>query len=152
MKEKIIIFNNLESLGVFIGEQRVKKKLELNNVAEALLIKKSILIKFEKGDVSTDDLKTQPHLGGFLNSYIRYLKLEKECKLELTTTNTISNLKKSNLQLETSESKKNNYSSVVILLSLIMIGLTYLIWNKETYLNLYLLGTTINQWITLEQI
>ena len=40
--------------------------------------------------------------------------------------------------------QKNQYTSIIILLSLIAIGLVYLFWNKDTYLNLYLLGTQLN--------
>ena len=64
--------------------------------------------------------------------------------ITIIVANQISKLEKSALQLESSELKKNKYSSIVILLSLIAISLTYLLWNKKTYLNLYLIGSHLN--------
>ena len=66
------------------------------------------------------------------------------CKLKFTETKKVSSLEKSNLQLESSELKKNKYSSIVILISLIAMGFVYLFWNKGTYLNLYLIGSHLN--------
>ena len=98
-------------------------------------------LKFENGDI---DIEQQSYLRGFLNSYIRFLKLEDLCQFRFSQTKKISNLKKSNLQLESSELKKNKYSSIIILLSLISVGSIYLFWNKKTYINLYLIGTHLN--------
>ena len=81
---------------------------------------------------------------GFLNSYIKFLKLESLCQLKFSETKKVSSLEKSNLQLESSELKKNKYSSIIILLSLIAISLIYLLFNKKTYLNLYLIGLHLN--------
>ena len=81
---------------------------------------------------------------GFLNSYIKFLKLDDLCVLDFIETKKVSKLEKSALQLERSELKKNKYSSIVILLSLIAISFTYLLWNKKTYLNLYLIGSQLN--------
>ena len=106
-----------------------------------LLIKKDILDKFEKGEVNIEQAS---YLKGFLNSYIKFLKLENLCKLKFTETKKVSKLEKSNLQLESSEIKKNKYNSIVILLSLVAISFTYLLWNKKTYLNLYLIGSHLN--------
>ena len=69
------------------------------------------------------------------------MKLESLCEFKASKTKNISSLKKSNLQLESSGLKKNKYSSIIILLSLISVGLLYLFWNKKTYINLYLIGT-----------
>ena len=81
---------------------------------------------------------------GFLNSYIKFLKLENSCILRFTEIKKVSKLEKSALQLKSSELKKNKYSSIVILLSLIAVSFTYLLWNKKTYLNLYLIGSHLN--------
>ena len=81
---------------------------------------------------------------GFLNSYIKFLKLGDLSKLKFTEPKRVSKLEKSNLQLESSEFKKNKYSSIVILLSLVAISFTYLLWNKKIYLNLYLIGSHLN--------
>ena len=143
MNEQIRVFNDLKELGSFIRKQRQLKGEKMDNISKALLIKKEILKKFEEGTITNKDLNSNSHLKGFLNSYIKFLELEKKCKLELSAASKISNLNKSNLQLEMSGTKKNNYGSFVILLSLIMIGLTFLFWNKETYIDLYILGTAI---------
>ena len=141
MNTEIKTFKSIVELGVFLRNQRRLQKIKLEDASKILLIKKEILNKFEIGDYNVEkDL----HLKGFLNSYIKYLNLEKLCKLEIQQKQKISSLEKSNLQLESAEPKKNKYSSIIILLSLIIISLIYLFWNKKTYLNLYLIGSYIN--------
>ena len=141
MNTEIKTFKSIAKLGVFLRNQRRLQKIKLEDASKILLIKKEILNRFEIGDYNVDkDL----HLKGFLNSYIKYLNLEELCKLEIQQKQKISSLEKSNLQLESAEPKKNKYSSIIILLSLIIISLIYLFWNKKTYLNLYLIGSYIN--------
>ena len=137
----IKIFTNLKDLGNFLKENRKLQNIKIEDASKLLLIKKDILDKFEKGEVN---LEQASYLKGFLNSYIKFLKLENLCILKFTETKKFSKLEKSALQLESSELKKNKYSSIVILLSLIAISLTYLLWNKKTYLNLYLIGSHLN--------
>ena len=137
----IKIFTNLKDLGNFLKENRKLQNIKIEDASKLLLIKKDILDKFEKGEVN---LEQAFYLKGFLNSYIKFLKLENLCILKFTETKKFSKLEKSALQLESSELKKNKYSSIVILLSLIAISLTYLLWNKKTYLNLYLIGSHLN--------
>ena len=141
MDSKIKTFTNLKELGVFLKENRELQNIKIEDVSKLLLIKKEILDKFEKGAVNIEQAS---YLKGFLNSYIKFLKLENLCILKFTETKKVSKLEKSNLQLESSELKKNKYSSIVILLSLIAISFTYLLWNKKTYLNLYLIGSQLN--------
>ena len=141
MTTEIKYFKDLKKLGNFLKENRRLQSIKLEEAAQTLLIKKNILKKFEDGEIN---LSENNHLKGFLNSYIKYLKLETICKLELSNRNKISALDKSNFQLEVSEDKKNRYGSIIILLSLIFIGLIYLFYNKNTYLNLYLIGSSIN--------
>ena len=129
---EIKIFTNLKELGNFLKENRKLQNIKIEDASKSLLIKKDILDKFEKGEAN---IEQDSYLKGFLNSYIKFLKLENLCKLQFTETKKVSKLEKSNLQLESSELKKNKYSSIVILLSLIAICLTYLLWNKKTYLN-----------------
>ena len=138
---KIKTFTNLKELGSFLKENRELQNIKIEDASKLLLIKKDILNKFEKGEVNIEQAS---YLKGFLNSYIKFLKLENLCKLKFTETKKVSNLEKSNLQLESSELKKNKYSSIVILLSLIAISFIYLLWNKKTYLNLYLIGSHLN--------
>ena len=138
---KIKTFTNLKELGDFLKENRKLQNIKIDDVSKLLLIKKEILDKFEKGEVNIEQAS---YLKGFLNSYIKFLKLENLCKLKFTEIKKVSKLQKSNLQLESSELKKNKYSSIIILLSLISTGLMYLFWNKKTYLNLYLIGSQLN--------
>ena len=141
INSKIKTFTNLKELGNFLKENRELQKIEIEDVSKLLLIKKEILVKFEKGEVNIEQAS---YLKGFLNSYIKFLKLENLCILKFTEIKKISKLEKSNVQLESSELKKNKYSSIVILLSLIAISFVYLLWNKNTYLNLYLIGSHLN--------
>ena len=134
-------FTNLKELGNFLKENRELQNIKIEDASKLLLIKKDILDKFEKGEVNIEQAS---YLKGFLNSYIKFLKLENLCILKFTETKKVSKFEKSALQLESSELKKNKYSSIVILLSLIAISFTYLLWNKETYLNLYLIGSHLN--------
>ena len=138
---KVKTFTNLKELGDFLKENRELQNIKIEDASKLLLIKKNILDKFEKGEANIEQAS---YLKGFLNSYIKFLKLENLCILKFTETKKVSKLEKSNLQLESSELKKNKYSSIVILLSLTAISLTYLLWNKKTYLNLYLIGSNLN--------
>ena len=140
-ESNIKIFTNLKELGKFLKENRRLQNIKIDDVSKRLLIKKDILNKFEKGEVN---IEQHSYLKGFLNSYIKFLKLENLCKLKFSETKKVSSLEKSNLQLKSSGIKKNKYSSIVILLSLIAISLIYLLWNKKTYLNLYLIGSHLN--------
>ena len=134
-------FTNLKELGSFLKENRKLQNIKIEDASNLLLIKKDILDKFEKGEANFEQAS---YLRGFLNTYIKFLKLENSCKLKFTEIKKVSKLEKSNLQLESSELKKNKYSSIVILLSLIAISFVYLLWNKKTYLNLYLIGSHLN--------
>ena len=138
---KIKIFTNLKELGDFLKENRKLQNIKIEDASKLLLIKKDILDKFEKGEVN---IQQASYLKGFLNSYIKFLKLDDLCVLDFIETKKVSKLEKSALQLERSGLKKNKYSSIVILLSLIAISFTYLLWNKKTYLNLYLIGSHLN--------
>ena len=138
---KIKVFTNLKELGGFLKENRELQNIKIEDASKLLLIKKDILDNFEKGEVNIEQAS---YLKGFLNSYIKFLKLENSCILKFTEIKKVSKLEKSALQLESSELKKSKYSSIVILLSLIAISFTYLLWNKKTYLNLYLIGSQLN--------
>ena len=138
---KIKTFTNLKELGSFLKENRELQNVKIEDASKLLLIKKEILDKFESGEVNIEEAS---YLKGFLNSYIKFLKLENLCKLKFTEAKKFSKLEKSNLQLESSELKKNKYNSIVILLSLVAISCVYLFWNKKTYLNLYLIGSHLN--------
>ena len=140
-ESEIKTFTNFKELGNFLKENRELQNIKIEDVSKLLLIKKDVIDKFEKGEANIEQAS---YLKGFLNSYIKFLNLENVCKLKFTETKQFSKLEKSNLQLESSELKKNKYSSIVILLSLIAISSIYLLWNKKTYLNLYLIGSHLN--------
>ena len=141
MKTELKTFNDLVKFGSFLRENRRLQGIKLEEVSRVLIIKKDILKSFEEGKIN---LENNSYLKGFLISYIKFLNLEDICKLELPTGKNFSNLEKSNFQLEASGIKKSKYGSIIILLSLIIIGLLYMFWNKNTYLNLYLIGVSIN--------
>ena len=141
INSEIKSFTNLKELGKFLRDHRKLQNIKIEDASKLLLIKIDILNKFEKGEIN---IEQNSYLKGFLNSYIKFLKLENSCKLKLTETKKVSKLEKTNLQLESSELKKNKYSSIIILLSLVAISFTYLLWNKKTYLNLYLIGSHLN--------
>ena len=105
---RIKIFTNLKELGTFLKENREIQNIKLEDASKLLLIKQDILDKFEKGEAN---IEQESYLKGFLNSYIKFLKLENLCILKFTKIKKISKLEKSNLQLESSELKKNKYSS-----------------------------------------
>ena len=141
MNTDLKTYTDLKELGSFLKKNRRLQNIKLDQVSKLLLIKKDILTKFENGDIK---IEQQSYLKGFLNSYIKFLKLENLCEFKFSQTKKMSYLKKSNLQLKSSDLKKNRYSSIIILLSLISVSLIYLFWNKKTYLNLYLIGTHLN--------
>ena len=144
MTENKINFKDLVTLGGFLKKQRRLKGKKIESISKNLFIKKKIIQSFEEGSITLDKFHNDSYLKGFLKSYIKYLELEKFCSLELLDQKKISNLNKSSLHLETSSSKNNSYGSITILISLILLGLVYLIWNKQTYIQLYLLGTALN--------
>ena len=134
-------FTDLKDLGSFLKKNRELQNIKIEEVSKLLLIKKNILYKFEKGEAN---IEQHSYLKGFLNSYIKFLKLENVCILKFSEAKKVSSLEKSNLQLESSGFKKNKYSSIIILLSLIAISFVYLLSNKKAYLNLYLIGQHLN--------
>lgn len=141
MKSELKTFRDLKQLGFFLKENRRLQGKKIEDASNTLIIKKDILKKFEEGQI---DIINNSYLRGFLNSYIKFLKLDKVCKIELLEEKKVSSLEKSNLQLEISEVKKNKYGSIIILLSISIMGLIYLLWNQKTYFNLYLIGSSIN--------
>ena len=88
---KIKIFTNLKELGGFLKENRILENIKIEDASKLLLIKKDILDKFEKGEVN---IEQQIHLKGFLNSYIKFLKLEDLCVLKFTETKKVFDPKK----------------------------------------------------------
>ena len=144
MKQEEKIFEDFTKLGKFLKEHRLLQGKKLKDISRTLMIKENILSNFERGNVNNENFNNNSYLRGFLNSYIKYLKLDNICKLNLVEKKIISNLEKSNLKLEMSNTKKNSYGSILVLLYLILLGSTYLIWSKNTYHQLYIIGISIN--------
>ena len=64
-------------------------------------------------------------------------------KLIIYSIKETSNMKNNNVSLELSSEKKSSYGSLIILFSLLIVGVIYLLWNKQTYQQLYNLGKLI---------
>ena len=143
MTEEKKKFEDTVSLGSYLRKQRRLKDKKIALVSKKLFIKKAIIKSFEEGSITIDKFHSDSYLKGFLKSYIKYLELDKTCNLDLIEQKKISNLNKTSIHLETSDSKNNSYGSITILISIILLGLVYLIWNKQTYTQLYLLGTSL---------
>ena len=143
MTEEKKKFEDTVSLGSYLRKHRRLKGKKIELVSKKLFIKKTIIKSFEEGSITIDKFHNDTYLKGFLKSYIKYLELDKTCNLDLIEQKKISNLNKASIHLETSNSKNNSYSSITILISIILLGLVYLIWNKQTYTQLYLLGTSL---------
>jgi cytoskeletal protein RodZ len=143
MTEEEKNFEDLVSLGSYLRKHRRLKGQKVDLISKNLFIKKTIIRSFEEGSITIEKFHNDSYLKGFLKSYIKYLELEKTCNLDLIEQKKISNLAKTSIHLETSDSKNNSYGSITILISIILLGLVYLIWNKQTYTQLYLLGTSL---------
>ena len=143
MTEEKKNFEDLVSLGSYLRKHRRLKGKKIELISKNLFIKKTIIKGFEDGSITIDKFHNDSYLKGFLKSYIKYLELDKTCNLDLIEQKKISNLNKTSIHLEKPESKNNSYGSITILISIILLGLVYLIWNKQTYTQLYLLGTSL---------
>ena len=138
------VFKSFKELGTFLQKKRRIKGEKIDFISSNLIIKKQILKDIEEGTLSSKDFIDSPHLKGFLNSYIRYLKCENECKIDnLFNKRETSNMKNNNVSLELSSERKSSYGSLIILFSLLIVGVIYLLWNKQTYQQLYNLGKLI---------
>ena len=143
MTEEKKKFEDLTSLGSFLKKHRRLKGKKIDVVSKNLFIKKTIIQSFEEGSITLDKFHNNSYLMGFLKSYIKYLELDKICNLDLIEKKKISNLNQNSIHLETSNLKNNSYGSITILISIILLGLVYLLWNKQTYTLLYILGTSL---------
>ena len=143
MTEEKKNFEDLVSLGSYLKKHRRLKGKKIDLISKNLFIKKTIIKSFEEGSITIDKFHNDSYLKSFLKSYIKYLELDKTCNLDLIEQKKISKLNKTSIHLETSNLKNNSYGSITILISIILLGLVYLIWNKQTYTQLYLLGTSL---------
>ena len=65
------------------------------------------------------------------------LSISEECDIENLFINNSLDIKKSNVSLDKNKLGSSKYGSLIILISLILIGLLFLFWNRETYYNLF---------------
>ncbi len=66
------------------------------------------------------------------------------CDVENLFIKNMMDIKNSNVSLDNASNKKNRYGSLIVLLSLILIGLLFLLWNKSTYQDLFELEKLLN--------
>ena len=112
-------FNTFKELGSYIKKVRRNKNEKLASISGHLIIKKQILQDLEEGKISASEFASNTHLKGFLNSYIRYLDLENQVKLDAVLKQKPTSVKNRNVSLEKTKEKKNIYGSMMILLSLL---------------------------------
>ncbi len=139
------VFKSFKELGAFLQKKRRLKGEKIDFISSNLIIKKQFLKNIEEAYYTEKHFTDNPHLKGFLNSYIRYLKLENDCKIDnlfYESENTFIN--KKNVSIEVSTEKRNSNGSLIILISFILVGSLYLLWNKNTYQQLYNLGEILN--------
>ena len=58
-----------------------------------------------------------------------------ECDIENLFVNNSIDIKKSRVSLDNNKANNNKFGSLIILISLILIGILFLFWNKSTYYN-----------------
>ena len=72
------------------------------------------------------------------------LNIINNCNLENLFIKNMMDIKNANVSLDNTSIKKNRYGSLIVLLSLILIGLLFLLWNKSTYQDLFELEKLLN--------
>ena len=137
-------FNNFKELGTFIKKKRRESGERIENVSAKLLIKKTILKNIENGIFNQGDYEKHSYLKGFLKTYMKDLNIISYCDVENLFIKNMMDIKNSNVSLDNASNKKNKYGSLIVLLSLILIGLLFLLWNKSTYQDLFELEKLLN--------
>ena len=137
-------FNNFKELGLFIKKKRRENGARIENISAKLLIKKTILKNIENGLFNQGDYEKHSYLKGFLKTYMKDLNIINNCNLENLFIKKIMDIKNANVSLDNTSIKKNRYGSLIVLLSLILIGLLLLLWNKSTYQDLFELEKLLN--------
>ena len=131
------IFKNFSELGTFIQKKRRETGERIESISSKLLIKKNILKNIEGGIFSQSDYEKNTYLKGFLKTYMKDLSISEECDIENLFINSSLDIKKSNVSLDKNKLGSSKYGSLIILISLILIGLLFLFWNRDTYNNLF---------------
>ena len=131
------IFKNFFELGTYLQKKRRETGERIESVSSKLIIKKNILKNIENGSYKQSDFEKNSYLKGFLKTYMKELGLINECDVESLFINNSLDIKKSRVSLDSSKADKNKFGSLVILISLILIGIIFLFWNKNTYYELF---------------
>ncbi len=137
-------FNNFVELGNFLKKKRRETGERIESIASKLLIKKIILQNIENGIFNQEDYEKNNYLKGFLMTYMKELDIIKICNIENLFLKNILDIQNSNVSLDDSMSEKSKGGSLIILISLILLGLLFLFWNKDTYYNLYQMEKFLN--------
>ncbi|MEC8100307.1 MAG: helix-turn-helix domain-containing protein [Pseudomonadota bacterium] len=130
-------FNNFLELGTFIKKKRRETGERIESISSKLIIKKTILQNIENGTFTQIDYEKNSYLKGFLKTYMKELGVIHFCYIENLFSNNSVEIKKTRVSVDNSKIKKSKYGSMIILSSLILIGLLFLIWNRNTYYDLY---------------
>ncbi len=137
-------FSNFVELGKFLKKKRRETGERIESIASKLLIKKIILQNIENGIFNQEDYEKNNYLKGFLMTYMKELDIIKICNIENLFLKNILDIQNSNVSLDDSMSQKSKGGSLIILISLILLGLLFLFWNKDTYYNLYQMEKFLN--------
>lgn len=138
------IFNSFKELGSYLKKKRRESGGRLESISSKLLIKKNILQNIENGIFDQGHYEKNSYLKGFLKTYMKDLQVTEYCDIENLFLKNIIDIKSSTVSLDNAKVDKNRFGSLVILMSLVLLGLLFLIWNKSTYKKLYELEKYLN--------
>ena len=138
------IFYSFKELGSYLKRKRREGGERLESVSSKLLIKKNILQNIENGIFDQSHYEKNSYLKGFLKTYMKDLNIIEDCDIENLSLKNIIDIKTSTVSLDNAKMDKNRFGSLVILISLVLLGLLFLLWNKSTYQKLYELEKYLN--------
>tara|TARA_B100000242_G_scaffold286573_1_gene252343 strand:- start:715 stop:1146 length:432 start_codon:yes stop_codon:yes gene_type:complete len=138
------IFNSFKELGSYLKRKRREGGERLESVSSKLLIKKNILQNIENGIFDQSHYEKNSYLKGFLKTYMKDLNIMEDCDIENLFLKNMIDIKRSTVSLDNAKIDKNRFGSLVILISLVLLGLLFLLWNKSTYQKLYELEKYLN--------
>ena len=137
MKQEKKTFKNFYELGSFIKKKRRETGARVESIETRLIIKKIILKNIENGTFSQNDYEKNSYLKGFLKTYMKDLGLLNDCNVENLFVNNSIDIKNSRVSLDNNKVNSNKFGSLIILISLMLIGVLFLLWNRDTYYQLY---------------
>ena len=138
------IFYSFKELGSYLKRKRREGGERLESISSKLLIKKNILQNIENGIFDQSHYEKNSYLKGFLKTYMKDLQVTECCDIENLFLKNIIDIKRSTVSLDNAKIDKNRFGSLVILISLVLLGLLFLLWNKSTYQKLYELEKYLN--------